>query len=104
MLTSARLDPVFKATCQIEYNSAVIAKAEADIRTYEAELTNLQAITANGGDTALGVEQGGFLGIGKSSAIRERARALLEKMGKTVDKQGKLEGENAEMMKLLGKA
>jgi hypothetical protein len=95
---------VFKAACQIEYNSVLIAKAESDIRAYEAELTSLQGITANGGDAALGVEHGRFLGLGKSSAIRGRARWLLDKMEKSVEKLGKLEGENEEMMKLLGEA
>lgn len=101
-----RIDPVFRASSQIEYNSALIAKAETEIRTAEDELSKLQGITANGGDAALGVEQGGFLGIGKSSAVRERARWLLEKMNKGVEKLGKLEGENAEMLKLMstGKA
>jgi hypothetical protein len=39
--------------------------------------------------------------MGKHSAIRERAKWLLDKMGKNVDKLGKLEKENEEMMKVL---
>ena len=95
-------DPVFRASCQIEYNSALIAKAEGDIKTYETELTTLRGITMNGGDAALGVNEGGFMGLGKSSAVRERARWLLEKMGKSVEKLGVLERENGEMLKMLG--
>ena len=80
----------------------MIAKAETDIRSCETELTDLKNITTQGGDAALGVSEGGFLGLGKSSAIRERAKWLLEKMGKSVDKLGCLEKDNAEMMKILG--
>lgn len=94
-------DPVFRASCQIEYNTALIAKAEGDIKTYETELTTLKDIATGGGDAALGVSEGGFLGLGKSSAIRERARWLLEKMGKSVEKLGVLERENGEMLRLL---
>ncbi|ORY30013.1 RNA12 protein-domain-containing protein [Naematelia encephala] len=94
-------DPVFRATCQIDYNTTLIAKAESDIRACEAELASLKDITTNGGDAALGVNEGGFLGLGKNSAIRERAKWLLEKMGKSVEKLGGLEKENTEMMKIL---
>ncbi|KAK8869527.1 hypothetical protein IAR55_000093 [Kwoniella newhampshirensis] len=93
-------DPVFKASCQIEYNTALINKAEADIKTYEGELTTLKGITTDGGSEALGVN-GGWLGIGAHTAIRDRAKWLLDKMGKGVDKLGKLEKENEEMGKLL---
>jgi hypothetical protein len=41
------------------------------------------------------------LGMGKHSAIKERAKWLLEKMGKNVEKLGKLEKENEEMLKVL---
>ncbi|CAD6580112.1 MAG: mitochondrial escape protein 2, partial [Tremellales sp. Tagirdzhanova-0007] len=95
-------DPVFRASCQIEYNTALIAKAESDIRLYETELATLKDITTNGGDAALGVSEGGFLGLGKSSTIRERSRWLLEKMGKSVDRLAVLERENGDMSKLLG--
>ncbi len=95
-------DPVFRASCQIEYNTALIAKAESDIRTHETELTTLKGITTDGGAAALGASEGGFLGLGKYSAISERARWLLEKMGKSVEKLGVLEKDNAEMMKILG--
>ncbi|WWD16211.1 hypothetical protein CI109_100637 [Kwoniella shandongensis] len=93
-------DPVFKASCQIEYNTALINKAEADIKTYENELTTLKGITTEGGSEALGVS-GGWLGFGAHSAIRDRAKWLLDKMGKGVEKLGRLEKENEEMGKLL---
>lgn len=102
LATVLTLDPVFRASCQIEYNAALISKAETDIKAYETELTSLRGIMINGGDAALGLNEGGFLGVGKHSAIRERARWLLEKMGKNVEKLGVLEKENGEMMKLLG--
>ncbi|WVQ99031.1 hypothetical protein IAU59_006163 [Kwoniella sp. CBS 9459] len=92
-------DPVFKASCQIEYNAALIAKAEADIRSYETELTALKGITTEGGSEALGVN-GGWLTSGHS-AIRDRAKWLLDKMGKGVEKTVKLEKENEEMGKVL---
>ncbi|WVF71877.1 hypothetical protein IAT40_006687 [Kwoniella sp. CBS 6097] len=92
-------DPVFKASCQIEYNAALIAKAEADIRSYETELTTLKGITTEGGSEALGVN-GGWLSSGHS-AIRDRAKWLLDKMGKGVEKTVKLEKENEEMGKVL---
>ncbi|WVQ78611.1 hypothetical protein IAT38_000697 [Cryptococcus sp. DSM 104549] len=93
-------DPVFRASCQIEYNTAVIAKAESDIKTYETELTTLKSIATEGGSEALGVS-GGWLGIGGHSAIRDRGKWLLDKMGKLVEKTGKLEKENEEMVKVL---
>ncbi|OCF36360.1 exonuclease [Kwoniella heveanensis BCC8398] len=92
-------DPVFRASCQIEYNAALIAKAEADIRSYETELTTLKGITTEGGSEALGVN-GGWLTSGHS-AIRDRAKWLLDKMGKGVEKTVKLEKENEEMAKVL---
>ena len=49
----------------------------------------------------MGVPDGGFLGLGKNSAIKERARYLLNKMGAAVEKLAKLESENEEMMKIL---
>lgn len=39
--------------------------------------------------------------MGKHSAIKERAKWLLGKMGKNVEKLGKLEKENEEMLKVL---
>ena len=95
------IDPVFKASSQIEYNSALISKAENDIKSYEAELAALKDISTGGGDQALGLSEGMFAVFGKSTAVKERARWLLEKMGKSVDKLGVLEKDNAEMMKLL---
>lgn len=92
-------DPIFKAFYQIEYNTALISSAESTIKSCETELSALKEITANGGDDALGVS--GFLGLGKKSAVKERAKWLLDKMGKSVEKLGKLEAENAEMMKVL---
>lgn len=91
---------------QIEYNTALIASAESTIKSAETELTQLQAIIADGGDEKLGVPDSNWLGLGKSSAIKERARYLLDKMGKGVEKLGKLEKENEEMLKILstGKA
>lgn len=92
---------MFRATSQIEYNNAVIAKTESDIKSCEEELQQLKEITTNGGGEALGVE-GGWLGIGKNSAIRDRAKWLLDKMGKSVEKMTLLEKDNAEMVKVLG--
>lgn len=86
---------------QIEYNTTLIAKAEFDIKNAETELSQLQAIIADGGDQKLGVPDGGWLGLGKSSAIKDRAKYLLEKMGKGVEKLTKLEQENADMLKML---
>ncbi|KJE05169.1 exonuclease [Cryptococcus gattii NT-10] len=93
-------DSVFKSSCQIEYNNAIIAKSESDIKTYEQELMNLKNITTEGGSDALGVS-GGWLGLGGNSAIRDRGKWLLDKMGGLIDKVGKLEKENAEMVKVL---
>jgi len=93
-------DPVFRATSQIEYNNAVIVKTEGEIQKCEEELQKLKEITTNGGGEALGVE-GGFLGLGKMSAIKDRARWLLEKMGKNVDKLNTLEKDNSENVKVL---
>jgi len=45
--------------------------------------------------------EGGFLGLGKMSAIKDRARWLLEKMGKSVDKLNTLEKDNSENVKVL---
>jgi hypothetical protein len=91
---------------QIEYNTALIASAESSIKSAEAELIQLQSIIADGGDEKLGVPDSNWLGLGKSSAIKERAKYLLDKMGKGVDKLNKLEAENADMLKMLstGKA
>lgn len=86
---------------QIEYNTSLIASAESTIKSAEAELSQLQAIIADGGDEKLGVPNAGWLGLGKASAIKERARYLLDKMGKGVEKLDKLEAENAEMLKML---
>lgn len=95
------VDPVFRAFNQIEYNSAIIASADSSIKSCETELSTLKEITANGGDDALGVTGSSWLGLGKHSAIKDRARWLMDKMGKNVDKLSKLEGENEEMMKVL---
>ena len=94
-------DPVFRSFNQIEYNLAVIASSDSSIKACEAELSTLKEITADGGDDKLGVNGSSWLGMGKHSAIRERAKWLLDKMGKNVDKLGKLEKENEEMMKVL---
>jgi hypothetical protein len=94
-------DPVFQSFNQIEYNAAVIASADNNIKACEAELSTLKEITADGGDDKLGVNGSSWLGMGKHSAIKERAKWLLEKMGKNVDKLAKLEKENEEMMKVL---
>ena len=94
-------DPVFRASSQIEYNSALIAKAESDIKSYEDELASLKNISTGGGDEALGLSEGMFSVFGKSTAVKERAKWLLEKMGKSVEKLGLLEKDNGEMMKLL---
>jgi hypothetical protein len=94
-------DPVFRSFNQIEYNLAVIASSDNHIKACEAELSTLKEITADGGDDKLGVNGSSWLGMGKHSAIRERAKWLLDKMGKNVDKLGKLEKENEEMMKVL---
>ncbi|WVR05409.1 hypothetical protein IAU60_002424 [Kwoniella sp. DSM 27419] len=93
-------DSVFRASCQIDYNAALIAKAESDIRNYETELASLKGITTEGGSESLGIN-GAWLGIGGHSAIKDRAKWLLNKMGKGVEKLGKLEKENEEMVKVL---
>ncbi|KIS00931.1 exonuclease [Cryptococcus deuterogattii 2001/935-1] len=74
--------------------------SESDIKAYEQELMNLKNITTEGGSDALGVS-GGWLGLGGNSAIKDRGKWLLDKMGGLVDKVGKLEKENAEMVKVL---
>jgi hypothetical protein len=79
----------------------VIASSDNTIKSCETELSTLKEITADGGDDKLGVNGSSWLGVGKHSAIKDRARWLLEKMGKNVDKLGKLEKENEEMMKVL---
>jgi len=92
---------VFKSSNQIEFNTQVIDSADSKIRAYETELSTLKDITADGGDDKLGVNGSNWLGMGKHSAIKERAKWLLEKMGKNVEKLGKLEKENEEMLKVL---
>jgi hypothetical protein len=99
--TTNNPDPVFKSSNQIEFNTQVIASADNNIKACEAELSTLKEITADGGDDKLGVNGSSWLGMGKHSAIKERAKWLLEKMGKNVDKLGKLERENEEMLKVL---
>lgn len=98
-------DPIFRASCQIEYNNAVIAKAESDISNVEKELLQLKEISSGGGDQALGGSSGsagtGWLGIGSKSAPKERAQYLFAKMGKALEKVEKLEQENAEQLKVL---
>ncbi|WVW82700.1 hypothetical protein I302_104711 [Kwoniella bestiolae CBS 10118] len=93
-------DPIFKASNQIEYNLTLIAKAENDIKTYENELNALKGITTEGGSQALGVESN-WLGLGGHSAVRDRARWLLDKMQKSVEKTVRLERENGEMVGVL---
>lgn len=61
----------------------------------------LQSIIADGGEHALGVSDKSFLPFGKGNPIKERARYLLDKMAAAVEKSGKAESENAEMMKIL---
>ncbi|WRT67442.1 uncharacterized protein IL334_004413 [Kwoniella shivajii] len=98
-------DPIFRASNQIEYNTTLITKAENDIKTYENELTTLKGITTEGGSEALGVSSS-WLGLGGHSAVKDRAKWLLDKMAKGVDKTAKLEKENEDMGKVLasGKA
>lgn len=91
---------MFKASSQIEYNNAVITKTDDEIKDYEEELQKLREITANGGAEALGVN-GEWYSLGTKTAIRDRARWLLDKMGKSVDKLNGLEKDNAEMVKIL---
>ena len=85
----------------LQYNTALIAKAEADIRACEVELGTLKDISTGGGEEALGLAEGFFSIFSKNTAVKERAKWLLEKMGKSVDKLAGLERDNAEMMKLL---
>jgi hypothetical protein len=92
---------VFRATSQIDYNNAVIAKQVTTIQQCEEELQKLKEITTSGGSEALGVENG-WMGLRRVSAIKERARWLLDKMGAGVEKMNTLEKENAEMVKVLG--
>ncbi|WWC69163.1 uncharacterized protein I206_103099 [Kwoniella pini CBS 10737] len=96
-------DPIFKASNQIEYNTTLINKAENDIKTYENELNSLKGIISDGGSEALGVEnKNNWLGFTNgNSAIKERSKWLLDKMLKNINKTGKLEKENEEMMKIL---
>ncbi|OCF71499.1 exonuclease [Kwoniella mangroviensis CBS 8886] len=93
-------DPIFKASNQIEYNLTLIAKAENDIKTYETELNTLKGIITEGGSQALGVESN-WLGLGGHSAVRDRARWLLDKMQTSVEKTVKLEKQNGEMAGVL---
>ena len=93
-------DPVFRATSQIEYNNAVITKTEGEIKNCEEELQKLRDIVmTDGGNDALGVTANP--GLWKSSAVKERAKWLLDKMGKSVEKLNILEKDNAEMVKGL---
>lgn len=84
-------DPIFAAASQIEYDTAVISKAESDIQKYETELLQLKEIASSiGSSTAWNVVT---LGLSGKSAAEERAGWLLSKMGKAVDKVAKLEKE-----------
>ena len=98
-------DTVFAASCQIEFNNAIIAKAESDIKACEAELTTLKEIASNGGEQALGLSDS-FLGLGGGNALKARAKWLLQTMSGSLEKLNKLEKDNAENVKLLssGKA
>lgn len=91
---------MFRASSQIEYNNAVIAKTDGEIKACEEELQKLREITANGGAEALGVN-GEWYSLSTKTAIRDRAKWLLDKMGKNVDKLNTLESENALMVTIL---
>ncbi|GMK54094.1 hypothetical protein CspeluHIS016_0106800 [Cutaneotrichosporon spelunceum] len=88
-------DPVFHAMCQIEYNAAVIKKAEADIAGYEAELAQLKNIASDG--DRLNMATTGWFGNG--SAVHQRAKYLAESLGACMEKIRKAEAENAEQVK-----
>jgi hypothetical protein len=84
-------DPIFAASSQIEYDTAIIAKAESDIQKYETELLQLKEIAGStGSSTAWSVVT---LGLSGKSAAEERAGYLLGKMSKAVEKVEKLEKE-----------
>lgn len=104
------LDPIFRASSQIEYNTVLINKAESDIKAVEAELLELQTISSphkSGSNSEdLAADAGGFFGSSRKYPIRQRMGYLLDKMNKAVEKLVDLEKENKEMMKILstGKA
>ncbi|BEJ12329.1 hypothetical protein CspHIS471_0207890 [Cutaneotrichosporon sp. HIS471] len=88
-------EPIFHAMCQIEYNAAVIKKAEADIAGYEAELAQLKSIASDG--DRLNVATAGWFGTG--SSVHQRAQYLAESLGKCMDKIRKAEADSAEQLK-----
>ncbi|EIW66338.1 hypothetical protein TREMEDRAFT_40986 [Tremella mesenterica DSM 1558] len=92
-------DPTFRASCQIDYNTALISTAQSTIKSCEEELLTLKDIVS-GGEDKLGLSSG-FMGLGSGSAVKERARWLLEKMGKSVEQLKVWEAENGEMIKVL---
>lgn len=88
-------EPIFHAMCQIEYNTAVTKKAEADIADLETELAKLKSITSDGDH--LGVATNGW--FGKGSSIHQRAQYLAEELGKRMDKIRKADADSAEQLK-----
>lgn len=88
-------EPIFHAMSQIEYNTAVIKKAEADIADLETELAKLKSITSDG--DRLGVASASW--FGKGSPIHQRAQYLADELGKRMDKIRKAEADSAEQLK-----
>ncbi|KAL1411010.1 mitochondrial escape protein 2 [Vanrija albida] len=97
-------DDVFRAQCQIEYNTAIGTKAESEIKTIEDELNTLREISANG--DKLGVGEGGWFGLTKGSPVYQRAQYLLAKLDTAMDKLNKADADTTEQKKVFssGKA
>lgn len=101
LVVSDIVDEVFAASSRIEYNTAIIAKAESDIQSYETELLRLKEIGSShtsAGETAL---SGLSLGLVGNTATSERAKWLLAKMHKALGKVSRLEKENEASLGLL---
>ncbi|RXK35460.1 hypothetical protein M231_07272 [Tremella mesenterica] len=90
--------PVFRYAFEALVN-ALISTAQSTIKSCEEELLTLKDIVS-GGEDKLGLSSG-FMGLRSGSAVKERARWLLEKMGKSVEQLKVWEAENGEMIKVL---
>ncbi len=87
-------DPIFAASSQIEYDTAVLAKLDSDIRACEAELLQLKEIEtpATWGSYLVRFATLGLAGATRGAA-EDRQEWVLSKMKKAVEKVGKLEKE-----------
>jgi hypothetical protein len=97
---AAGADRVFQATQEISFNEKAIVNAENTVRACEEELEKLGAL-GSGGDTSSSLWFLGPSSLGRSQAVLDRAKHLLEKMRTAVKKVEALEKRNGELKKAL---